>query len=120
MRIETFGDAICFGADDERVARSLFVEKIFARIVGDFGGHYKSEILGYDVDAMEHTVMGGPRFTYRDLPVAMPYAQLLFGYVRGDGNIDDLHVSSNDFGMKQGHRRRLARRAMARTSSCVA
>jgi len=71
-------------------------------IVGDVGGHYKSEILGYDADAMEHTFMGGPRFAFRDLPVAVPYAQVLFGMVRGDASVADEHVSSNDFAIMPG------------------
>jgi hypothetical protein len=71
-------------------------------VVGDIGGHYKSDFLGADVDAMEHTFMGGPRFAYRDVPVVAPYAQMLFGLVRRDATIFDEHVGANDFAIQPG------------------
>ena len=71
--------------------------------MGDFGGHYKSEILGYDFDAMEHTFMGGPRFAFRQSAVAVPYAQFLIGLARRDATdtFGD-HVSANDFAIQTG------------------
>lgn len=71
-------------------------------IVGDIGGHYKTGILGSDLDAMEHTFMSGPRFTFRNTAVAVPYAQVLFGLARGDANFEGVHLSSNDFAIQPG------------------
>ncbi len=49
-------------------------------IVGDFGGHYKTQLFGLeDIDVMQHTFMAGPRFAFREAALAVPYAQFLVG-----------------------------------------
>jgi hypothetical protein len=72
-------------------------------IVADIGGHYKTELFGFaDVDVMEHTFMGGPRFSFRESHLAVPFAQVLLGLARYDLNAEDEHRSFHDFALQPG------------------
>jgi hypothetical protein len=73
-------------------------------IAADVGGHYKTRLFGFeDVDVMEHTFMAGPRFAFREAPVAVPFAQFIVGMVRYDAtNIIGDHVGSNNFAVQPG------------------
>jgi len=72
-------------------------------IVGDFGGHYYTELFGVEeIDVMQHTFMAGPRFALRESALAVPYAQVLVGLARSDFQVLDLHDSSHDLAIQPG------------------
>jgi outer membrane protein OmpA-like peptidoglycan-associated protein len=74
----------------------------------DFGGYHTGS-LNYgsgnvNVDATGYTYMGGPRFAFRNASRWTPFAEVLFGGVRGSENM--LHLSTtaseNAFGFMGG------------------
>ena len=72
-------------------------------IVADVGGHYKTELLGFaDFEVMQHTFMGGPRFSFRESHHAVPFAQLLLGLARYDFDVAGEHHSVHDFAIQPG------------------
>ncbi len=72
-------------------------------IVGDFGGHYYTELFGLEeIDVMQHTFMAGPRFAFRETALAVPYGHFLVGLARSDLRFLDFHESSHDLAIQPG------------------
>lgn len=72
----------------------------------DFGG-YHTGTLNYgsgnvSVDATGYTYMGGPRFALRNASRWTPFAEVLFGGVRGSGAMFKATPSENAFGVLAG------------------
>jgi len=58
-------------------------------IVGDATGNYKtSSMVGIEPDEAFHTFIGGPRFSSRTSPAAVPFAEFLVGFTRTSLDID--------------------------------
>jgi hypothetical protein len=66
-------------------------------IVGDIGGNYKSESVSFTEQGISftgtakvsaHTFLGGIRLRATDVPRVSPFAQLLFGAVRGTASVE--------------------------------
>ena len=72
-------------------------------IVGDATGNYKNGLLAADEpDVAIHTFTGGPRFSARNSPVAVPFAEFLVGLTRTGLEIDGVGDSSTEFTIQPG------------------
>jgi len=72
-------------------------------VVGDATGNYKTRsIVTNEPDVAIHTFLGGPRFSGRSSPVAVPFAEFLVGFTRTSLDIDGVGVSSTEFTMQPG------------------
>jgi len=72
-------------------------------IVGDATGNYKSGLLATnEPDVAIHTFTGGPRFSARTSPVAVPFAEFLVGFTRTRFDTDGLVDSSTEFTIQPG------------------
>jgi Bacterial SH3 domain len=72
-------------------------------IVGDATGNYKTGLPGAnEPDVAIHTFTGGPRFSARNSPVAVPFAEFLVGFTRTSLDIDGVGDSSTEFTIQPG------------------
>ena len=71
-------------------------------IVGDATGNYKGGLTANDPDVAIHTFTGGPRFSARNSPVAVPFAEFLVGFTRTSFDIDGVGDSSTEFTIQPG------------------
>ena len=72
-------------------------------IVGDVTGNYKSASMMFDDAGMRfYTFTGGPRFSARTSPVAVPFAEFLVGFTRTSFDIDGVGDSSTEFTIQPG------------------
>jgi hypothetical protein len=71
-------------------------------IVGDATGNYKGGLTPDDPDVAIHTFTGGPRFSARNSPVAVPFAEFLVGFTRTSFDIDGVGDSSTEFTIQPG------------------
>jgi hypothetical protein len=72
-------------------------------IVGDATGNYKTGVTGAnDPDVTFHTFSGGPRFSARNSPVAVPFAEFLVGFTRTSRDIGGVGNSSTEFTIQPG------------------
>lgn len=72
-------------------------------IVGDATGNYKSGLAGMSVpDVSIYTFLGGPRFSARTSPVAVPFAEFLVGFTRTSFDVNGLGTSSTEFTIQPG------------------
>jgi len=71
-------------------------------IVGDATGNYKGGLTVSDPDLSIHAFMGGPRFSGRSSPVAVPFAEFLVGFTRTSYDLDGVGDSSTDFTIQPG------------------
>jgi hypothetical protein len=71
-------------------------------IVGDATGNYKGGLTVSDPDLSIHAFMGGPRFSGRSSPVAVPFAEFLVGFTRTSYDVDGVGDSSTDFTIQPG------------------
>jgi hypothetical protein len=72
-------------------------------IVGDATGNYKAGVTGAnDPDVAFHTFTGGPRFSARNSPVAVPFAEFLVGFTRTSRDIGGVGNSSTEFTIQPG------------------
>jgi hypothetical protein len=71
-------------------------------IVGDATGNYKTGLTANDPDVAIHTLTGGPRFSARNSPVAVPFAEFLVGFTRTSFDIDGAGDSSTEFTIQPG------------------
>ena len=72
-------------------------------IVGDVTGNYKSgSTVVDDTDMTIYTFTGGPRFSARTSPVAVPFAEFLVGFTRTSLDIGGVGDSSTEFTIQPG------------------
>jgi hypothetical protein len=72
-------------------------------IVGDATGNYKTGLtVPNEPDVAIHTFTGGPRFSARNSPVAVPFAEFLVGFTRTSFDIDGVGDSSTEFTIQPG------------------
>jgi hypothetical protein len=72
-------------------------------IVGDATGNYKAGLtVVNEPDVAIHTFTGGPRFSARTSPVAVPFAEFLVGFTRTSFDIDGVGDSSTEFTIQPG------------------
>jgi hypothetical protein len=72
-------------------------------IVGDATGNYKAGLtVVNEPDVAIHTFTGGPRFSARTSPVAVPFAEFLVGFTRTSFHIDGVGDSSTEFTIQPG------------------
>ena len=72
-------------------------------IVGDATGNYKAGLtVANEPDLAIHTFTGGPRFSARTSPVAVPFAEFLVGFTRTSFDIDGVGDSSTEFTIQPG------------------
>ena len=72
-------------------------------IVGDATGNYKTGLpVANEPDVAFHTFTGGPRFSARHSPVAVPFAEFLVGFTRTSRDIDGVGDSSTEFTIQPG------------------
>ena len=71
-------------------------------IVGEATGNYKAGLTANDADMAIHTFTGGPRFSARNSPVAVPFAEFLVGFTRTSFDIDGVGDSSTEFTIQPG------------------
>jgi hypothetical protein len=72
-------------------------------IVGDATGNYKTGVTGAnDPDVAIHTFTGGPRFSARYSPVAVPFAEFLVGFTRTSLDIGGVGDGSTEFTIQPG------------------
>jgi hypothetical protein len=71
-------------------------------IVGEATGNYKAGLTANDPDVAIHTFTGGPRFSARNSPVAVPFAEFLVGFTRTSFDIDGVGDSSTEFTIQPG------------------
>ena len=72
-------------------------------IVGDVTGNYKSgSTVSDDTGMTIYTFTGGPRFSARNSPVAVPFAEFLVGFTRTSFDIDGVGDSSTEFTIQPG------------------
>jgi len=72
-------------------------------IVGDATGNYKAGLtVANEPDLAIHTFIGGPRFSARSSPVAVPFAEFLVGFTRTSFDIDGVGDSSTEFTIQPG------------------
>ena len=72
-------------------------------IVGDATGNYKTGLLDFDdPDVTIHTFVGGPRFSLRSSPQAVPFAEFLVGITRTGLDVDGEGESTTDFTIQPG------------------
>ncbi len=72
-------------------------------IVGDATGNYKSGLTVADEpDVAIHTFLGGPRFSARTSPVAVPFAEFLVGFTRTSFDLNGVGTASTEFTIQPG------------------
>jgi len=72
-------------------------------IVGDATGNYKSGLTAEgEPDVAVHTFLGGPRFSARRSPVAVPFAEFLVGFTRTSFDVSGVGDSSTEFTIQPG------------------
>jgi hypothetical protein len=72
-------------------------------IVGDATGNYKTGLtVANEPDVAIHTFTGGPRFSARTSPGAVPFAEFLVGFTRTSFDIDGVGNSSTEFTIQPG------------------
>jgi len=72
-------------------------------IVGDATGNYKTGSMAPTEPGVAfHTFLGGPRFSGRNSPVAVPFAEFLVGFTRTGYDVDGVGVSSTEFTIQPG------------------
>jgi hypothetical protein len=72
-------------------------------IVGDATGNYKAGLTVADEpDVAIHTFTGGPRFSARTSPVAVPFAEFLVGFTRTSFDLDGVGDGSTEFTIQPG------------------
>ena len=72
-------------------------------IVGDATGNYKSGLTSAgEPDVAVHTFLGGPRFSGRSSPMAVPFAEFLVGFTRTSFDLNGLGDSSTEFTIQPG------------------
>jgi hypothetical protein len=72
-------------------------------IVGDVTGNYKSgSTVVNSPDVTIYTFTGGPRFSARTSPVAVPFAEFLVGFTRTSRDIGAVGESSTEFTIQPG------------------
>jgi hypothetical protein len=72
-------------------------------IVGDATGNYKTGLMMADnVDVAIHTFVGGPRFSARNSPRAVPFAEFLVGFTTTSLDADGEGDSSTEFTIQPG------------------
>ena len=72
-------------------------------IVGDATGNYKTgSTMANGPDVTIHTFTGGPRFSARHSPVAVPFAEFLVGFTHTSRDIGDVGVGSTEFTIQPG------------------
>ena len=77
-------------------------------IVGDVTGNYKGETTDTGLQAASdpgvafHTFTGGPRFSARTSPDAVPFAEFLVGFTRTSRDIGTVGESSTEFTIQPG------------------
>jgi hypothetical protein len=72
-------------------------------IVGDATGNYKSgSIVAEEPDVAIHTFLGGPRFSARTSPKAVPFAEFLVGFTRTSFDVSGVGTSSTEFTIQPG------------------
>jgi hypothetical protein len=72
-------------------------------IVGDATGNYKTGLTALDeLDVAFHTFAGGPRFSARASPQAVPFAEFLVGFTRTGLDFAGEDESSTEFTIQPG------------------
>jgi hypothetical protein len=72
-------------------------------IVGDATGNYNGgSILTSEPDTAFHTFLGGPRFSARASPVAVPFAEFLVGFTLTTNTLGDVSNTSTEFTIQPG------------------
>jgi hypothetical protein len=72
-------------------------------IVGDVTGNYKAGLtVANEPDVAIHTFSGGPRFSARTSPVAVPFAEFLVGFTRTSFDLDGVGDGSTEFTIQPG------------------
>ena len=71
-------------------------------IVGDATGNYKAGLTANDADMAIHTFTGGLRFSNRNSPVAVPFAEFLVGLTRTSFDINGVGESTTEFTIQPG------------------
>ena len=71
-------------------------------IVGDATGNYKSGSTAAEPDVAVHTFLGGPRFSARTSPVAVPFAEFLVGFTRTSFDLNGVGTASTEFTIQPG------------------
>jgi hypothetical protein len=71
-------------------------------IVGDATGNYKSGMRALEPDTAIYTFLGGPRFSARTSPVAVPFAEFLAGFTRTSVDVNGVNESSTEFTVQPG------------------
>jgi hypothetical protein len=72
-------------------------------IVGDATGNYKTGLtLANEPDVAIYTFSGGPRFSARPSPVAVPFAEFLVGFTRTSFDVDSVGTASTEFTIQPG------------------
>jgi hypothetical protein len=72
-------------------------------IVGDVTGNYKTgSTVVNGPDVAIHTFTGGPRFSARTSPMAVPFAEFLVGFTRTSRDIGAVGESSTEFTIQPG------------------
>ncbi len=71
-------------------------------IVGDATGNYKAGLTINDPDVAIHTFTGGLRFSNRNSPVAVPFAEFLVGLTRTSFDINGVGESTTEFTIQPG------------------
>jgi hypothetical protein len=72
-------------------------------IVGDATGNYKTGLtVANGPNVAIHAFTGGPRFSARNSPAAVPFAEFLVGFTRTSLDIDGVGESSTEFTIQPG------------------
>jgi hypothetical protein len=71
-------------------------------IVGDVTGNYKAGLTEDDADLAVYTFLGGPRFSARTSPGAVPFAEFLIGFTRTSFDVLGVSEGSTDFTIQPG------------------
>ena len=72
-------------------------------IVADATGNYKTGVtVTNDVDVAIHTFTGGPRFSARNSPLAVPFAEFLVGFTHTSLDFVGVGESSTEFTIQPG------------------
>ena len=72
-------------------------------VVGDATGNYKTGVtVTNDVDVAIHTFIGGPRFSARNSPLAVPFAEFLVGFTHTSLDFLGVSESSTEFTIQPG------------------
>ena len=74
-------------------------------IVGDATGNYKSGegvIVAPEPDVAIYSFLGGPRFSARASPIAVPFAEFLAGFTRTSFDVNGVGDSTTEFTIQPG------------------